>query len=284
MKRLGWIVLVGSLVTGCGGAVGTSSTGSGIPDYTPTPTPGEETPTPTPDPGSPMADLKLDNFFVASSRGPSDAYEPNDAQPLYLGGSGFLYQITQGRIEPVDAEVVLELRNAGAADAGAFEVDLFLDAPAPSSGQRGAIQVAVPALPAGAATSVTFRVPANAAAAQRKAVAKADAAEMLPEEDESDNLSPVLDVALPGRDVDWFSADARGGTTLQVALGQLPADYDLELYNQNGTRVAFSANDGTANESISYAVPASARYYVKVFGYEGAADANANYRLDVTVP
>ena len=290
MKGLGSLVAIAAMtisLAGCGGAVSTSSSEDpDMPDPTP---PGEGTPEATPQPTSAPStapNLRVGNWFVSKAANtPADAYEPNDAQARYLGGSGFLYTLTQGRIEPIEAIVTAEVTNDGDADAPASVADLFLDRTSPpAANERGAVSANVPDLPSGASTSIAFTLRGGTQAVTRKAAVKVDALSALAEHDESDNLSPNVDVTLPRQDEDWFSFDEASGRTVEIRLTNLPADYDLELYYQNGARVGVSATGGTAAESITYATTVSGRWYVRVFGYQGAADANTPYRLEVTVP
>ncbi len=85
-------------------------------------------------------------------------------------------------------------------------------------------------------------------------------------------------------DIDCFSVTQDAGYTITITLDQLPADYDLELYNSSGTFLAGSYNGGTITESISYTVLTTASYYVVVYGYNGAYSTTNQYRLTVNVP
>ncbi len=280
MKALVPVVLIAAaLLSACGSS--TSSTGEG-------PTDGGETPRESPTPGAtptgstPMAQLRVENFILTKNSVPADAYEPNDAAAKFLGGPGFIYDLQNGKIEPIEASFKVDVVNAGDASASAFDVDLFLGGAPTAAAQRGAQTQNVPSLPAGAATSLTFTVKSGAAVANLKAVAKLDAVEAIAENDETDNVTSELQATLAKSDVDWFSIDQDQGFSIQITLDNLPADYDLELFSQNGTRVAQSGNDGTAAESINYTAGGTQRYYVKITGYQGAAS-DTPYRLRVTV-
>ncbi|MFN5355069.1 MAG: fibronectin type III domain-containing protein [Bacteroidota bacterium] len=81
-------------------------------------------------------------------------------------------------------------------------------------------------------------------------------------------------------DKDWFRfATVSGATNLRVVLDQLPADYELELYSSSGKRLARSINSGTTTETITRNTNTASTYYVQVFGYAGAFNANLCYRL-----
>ncbi|MFM9009224.1 MAG: fibronectin type III domain-containing protein [Bacteroidota bacterium] len=83
-------------------------------------------------------------------------------------------------------------------------------------------------------------------------------------------------------DKDWFRfSTTSGNTNIRVVLDQLPADYDLELYGSNGKRITSSVNGGTTAETITRNTTSATTYYVQVYGYNGAFNANLCYRLRV---
>lgn len=71
---------------------------------------------------------------------------------------------------------------------------------------------------------------------------------------------------------------------VQVTLGNLPADYDVRLYASNGTtQIGISQLSGLSTETIKYnAATKGATYYLQVYGYNGAFNANACYSLNVS--
>jgi hypothetical protein len=86
----------------------------------------------------------------------------------------------------------------------------------------------------------------------------------------------------PASDVDWFKVTMpnNSNTTLQATLSNLPADYDLFVYNRNLSLVASSTNVGTANESVTYGSHVrSATYYIKVAAKNGTFSINQCYSL-----
>jgi hypothetical protein len=85
-------------------------------------------------------------------------------------------------------------------------------------------------------------------------------------------------------DEDFFSVDALAGTVLTIDLANLPANYDVELYDSVGTLILSSTNASTTDEQIVHAAPAAELYYVFVFGAGGAFDAAQSYVLTVAVP
>lgn len=87
-------------------------------------------------------------------------------------------------------------------------------------------------------------------------------------------------------DEDWFSVSLVRDQMLRVTLENLPANYDLEVYNPLGVRIAEAHSPGTASESR--AIVADWRYTyggyrVRVFGVAGAFDRNRSYRLKLEV-
>jgi Secretion system C-terminal sorting domain/Fibronectin type III domain len=83
-------------------------------------------------------------------------------------------------------------------------------------------------------------------------------------------------------DVDWFKVTMPNNpnTPLLVTLINLPADYDLYVYNKNLMLVGSSANIGASNETVSYySHIRSAAYYVKVIGKNGAYNVGQCYNL-----
>ncbi|MFM2267262.1 MAG: hypothetical protein RL757_703 [Bacteroidota bacterium] len=84
-------------------------------------------------------------------------------------------------------------------------------------------------------------------------------------------------------DRDWFkfttTATARN---IRVALTNLPADYDVKLYNSAGTQLAVSAAGGTTAESIKYNTTLVGTYYVQVYPYSTAFNATSCYTLTVS--
>ena len=87
-------------------------------------------------------------------------------------------------------------------------------------------------------------------------------------------------------DADWFKVTTpnNSNTTLEVTLSNLPADYDLYVYNKTLRLVGSSVNAGTANEVVIYNSNArKATYYIKVVGKNGAYNTSQCYNLLVQV-
>lgn len=70
---------------------------------------------------------------------------------------------------------------------------------------------------------------------------------------------------------------------MKINLTNLPADYDLRLYNSSGSQIGISQNGGTTSEQIIYnSSTKAATYYVRVYGYNGAYSTTSCYSLTVT--
>lgn len=77
-------------------------------------------------------------------------------------------------------------------------------------------------------------------------------------------------------DKDWFKfSTTNAAPKLKVTVSNLPADYDLRLYDSKGKQIATSQDTGLTAESISYNTSnIGASYYVQVYGYNGANSSN----------
>jgi hypothetical protein len=83
-------------------------------------------------------------------------------------------------------------------------------------------------------------------------------------------------------DEDWFKITTpnTSNTTLQVMLSNLPADYDLYIYDKRLTLVGSSTTFGNSNESVILnSVTRKAAYYIKVVGKYGAYTLSYCYDL-----
>ncbi len=87
-------------------------------------------------------------------------------------------------------------------------------------------------------------------------------------------------------DVDFYKfTTTTASPKLKITLSDLPADYDLRLYNAKsngtlGTQISVSQLSGVNTETIVYNTPtASAVYYVKISGYNKAFSTTACYTL-----
>ncbi len=91
------------------------------------------------------------------------------------------------------------------------------------------------------------------------------------------NITALLNTTT---DVDWFKfSNTSTAKNIRVTLSNLPADYDLKLYNSAGTLLYTSANGGNTTEQIKYNNAPVGTYYIQVYGYNGAFNANSCYTL-----
>ena len=92
----------------------------------------------------------------------------------------------------------------------------------------------------------------------------------------------TLAYVCPATDVDWYKfTSSSTNNNLKITLTTLPADFDLQLYNDSGTLLYSSTNASTTDEAIVYNGAPAATYYVKVYGYNGATSNTTNYTLRV---
>ncbi len=79
-------------------------------------------------------------------------------------------------------------------------------------------------------------------------------------------------------DEDWFTIYTWSFPYLKVSLWNLPADYDLYLYNTSGVLLASSTNSGTTPEVINYNDgPPNTIYKIKIVSKSGAFDPSVCY-------
>ena len=84
-------------------------------------------------------------------------------------------------------------------------------------------------------------------------------------------------------DVDYYTFSTSGNQkNLLVTLTNLPANYNLTLYDNNGKQLQTSTNSGTTAESVAYNSKKPGTYVVLVSGVGGAYSATNCYTLNVT--
>lgn len=84
-------------------------------------------------------------------------------------------------------------------------------------------------------------------------------------------------------DIDWYKfTNTSTAKNIRVTLTNLPADYDLRLYNSAGTLLYSSENSSTTNETITYNNAPVATYYVRVIGYNGAFSSTNCYTINTS--
>ena len=86
-------------------------------------------------------------------------------------------------------------------------------------------------------------------------------------------------------DVDYFAFSTAGSQkNLQVTLTNLPANYDLILYDNNGKQLMSSTNTNNTDETVFYNSKKPGTYYVKVAGHSGTEfSSTICYRLTVKI-
>lgn len=84
-------------------------------------------------------------------------------------------------------------------------------------------------------------------------------------------------------DNDYFKFTTTSPNTyIQVTLTNLPADYDLRLYNSSGSTLSTSQLGGTSSETIKRNTTSAGTYYLRVWGYNGAYSTTQCYNLRVS--
>ncbi|MBX2929707.1 MAG: fibronectin type III domain-containing protein [Saprospiraceae bacterium] len=85
-------------------------------------------------------------------------------------------------------------------------------------------------------------------------------------------------------DRDWYRfANTSTTRNIRVDLTNLPADYDMELY-QNGSRRRISQNGGTTSEVMIWnTTTVASNWYVHVYGYNGAFSNTQCYTLRISL-
>ncbi|MES2619373.1 MAG: endonuclease/exonuclease/phosphatase family protein [Bacteroidota bacterium] len=84
-------------------------------------------------------------------------------------------------------------------------------------------------------------------------------------------------------DEDWFKfSNTTAQKNIIANLTNLPANYNLQLYDSKGNLLATSANGGTTNEQVTYNASKAATFYVRVYGVSGAFSSSC-YTLKVSL-
>lgn len=92
--------------------------------------------------------------------------------------------------------------------------------------------------------------------------------------------SDIKGLVNPSGDNDYYKFVITNGGTITITLNTLPADYDIRLFNSAQSQVAISQKSGTNAETINYTA-AAGTYFVRVYGYNNANNANSCYTLKV---
>ena len=89
-----------------------------------------------------------------------------------------------------------------------------------------------------------------------------------------------------GGDLDYFKFAANAGDQIRLELYNLPANYDLCLYDPGRQQLACSTNGGTNAETIERTAGSSGDHYALVYGAQGAysPDNSYTFRPEVKAP
>ncbi len=82
-------------------------------------------------------------------------------------------------------------------------------------------------------------------------------------------------------DVDYFKVNYTAAGTVNVDLTNLPANYELELWNET-VNLTYSINPGTIDESVSWAFTGAGYFYIKIYGNGGTNSSCSNYILGLS--
>ena len=231
------------------------------------------------------ADLEIFNLGSYES-GLEDNYEPNDlrASAYYLGDYGAgnaTYTVTDAYVDAVEVTYYVDVVNYGDDATTPFYVDFYSDrASAPTATDIGDQYATVAELPSLTSKRLYFSLTSPVDGAL--AYAFADTLDQIEETDEANNASMPSQTSAEA-DEDWFYVYETANYQISVTLDQLPADYDVEIYDAGGTKVASSLNAGTTAESIQYTPTVTGDYFIRIFGYNGATSSGTAYRLSVIV-
>ena len=87
-----------------------------------------------------------------------------------------------------------------------------------------------------------------------------------------------------GTDVDWYKfVNTSAAPYIKITLTNLPADYDVKLYNSAVTQIGISENGGTTAETIKYNSTTVNTRYVQVYGYGGVFSTTQCYTLRASI-
>ncbi|MDZ7880293.1 MAG: M43 family zinc metalloprotease [Saprospiraceae bacterium] len=84
------------------------------------------------------------------------------------------------------------------------------------------------------------------------------------------------------RDRDWFRLDVPAGTSIKINLSNLPADYDIRLFDNRFRLVQTSENQGNADENLTYTTSAGQDFLlIYIYGYNAAFHPAKCYALEI---
>ncbi|MBM4460387.1 MAG: DNRLRE domain-containing protein [Chloroflexi bacterium] len=84
-------------------------------------------------------------------------------------------------------------------------------------------------------------------------------------------------------DLDYYKFTAHAGDTIRLRLYNLPADYNLCLYNPAQALIVCSNNAGVTEELIERTATSNGDHYAYVYGVQGACSSSKPYSLDIQV-
>ncbi|QQZ10018.1 pre-peptidase C-terminal domain-containing protein [Heyndrickxia vini] len=85
-------------------------------------------------------------------------------------------------------------------------------------------------------------------------------------------------------DVDWYGINVLEEGDIRATLEELPLDYELQLYDQNGNEITSSTRSGTNSEVINFIAREPGKYFLKVVGSYGDYSTTRSYKIKVTYP
>ncbi len=96
--------------------------------------------------------------------------------------------------------------------------------------------------------------------------------------------TPVLSQISIANDADWFSfSNTAAAPNIKVALTNLPADFDLRLFDPFGVNVMTAKHSGTVDETILFNTAVVGKYKIKVYGKNGAFSNTQCYTLQADI-
>jgi hypothetical protein len=84
-------------------------------------------------------------------------------------------------------------------------------------------------------------------------------------------------------DYDYFKFSVDAGDSISLTLYNLPADYNLCLFDPFKSQIACSDNSGVTAEIITGTASSSGDHYALVYGMQGACDSDNAYTFEVQV-
>jgi hypothetical protein len=127
-------------------------------------------------------------------------------------------------------------------------------------------------------STINFTTTATACADSYEANNSSTAAALIPT---NSNLSSRISSST---DRDWYRfSNSTTNRNIRIELFNLPADYDVRLYNPSGTQVAISENGSTTSEVINYNNGPTGTYRIQIYGYNGAFNSSLCYSFRASI-